>query len=57
MMKFKVLLGESEIASECDTFALYKITDIPQGPAGSQEFDVTFQINEDNNLTVTATHV
>ena len=35
MVKFKVLLGESEIASECDTFALYKITDIPQGPAGS----------------------
>ena len=35
MVKFKVLLGESERASECDTFAMYKITDIPQGPAGS----------------------
>lgn len=57
MMKFKVLLGESEIASECDTFAMYKITDIPPGPAGSQEFELTLQINEDNNLKVTATHV
>ena len=32
------------------------LKNIPPGPAGREKFDVTFEINSDGILTVTATH-
>ena len=34
----------------------FDLDNIPPGPAGQEEFDVTFEINSDGILTVTAAH-
>ena len=34
----------------------FSLKNIPPGPAGREKFDVTFEINSDGILTVTATH-
>ena len=34
----------------------FNVENIPPGPAGQEKFDVTFEINSDGILTVSATH-
>ena len=56
-MVIKVLQGEEEQASKCHEIAEYKININSQEPAGSHKIQVTFKVDENGLLTVTASSV
>ena len=56
-MVIKVLQGEEQQASKCHEIAEYKININSQEPAGSHKIQVTFNVDENGLLTVTASSV
>ncbi|CAG0884114.1 unnamed protein product [Cyprideis torosa] len=52
--RFRVYEGESAVATDNDLLGEFKLTDVPPKPKGEAEFDVTFDIDEDGILKVTA---
>lgn len=53
-MKFHIVQGEREIASDCRSLAHFELKNIPKGKAGSAKIEVTFAIDADGILAVTA---
>ena len=49
-----VLMGTFEMASDNESLGQFNITGIPKAPRGTPQIEVTFQIDIDGNLTVTA---
>jgi molecular chaperone HscA len=52
--KIHVIQGESERVSECRSLAYFELKGIPSLPAGQPRIDITFKIDVDGLLTVTA---
>ena len=50
----KIVKGDREKASENDTLGKFHVKGVPPGPAGSQIYSITFKIDADSNLTVSA---
>ena len=50
-----VLQGENYLASECHKVASTKLTGIPKKPKGIEKINVTYSVDENGLLTVTAT--
>ena len=53
-MSIEVLQGNFERASECHKIAEMKLEGIPEGPAGSQKIHLTYAIDINGVLKVTA---
>lgn len=49
-----VLQGRSDVAADCVSLAKFEVTGLPPGPKGVPEIDVTFEIDLNAILTVTA---
>lgn len=54
---FPVFEGERAVASMNNELGSFSLKDIPLGPKGSQQFAVTFSVDGNGILTVTAKHV
>ncbi|AIF81593.1 chaperone protein HscA [endosymbiont of Acanthamoeba sp. UWC8] len=53
-LKIHVIQGESEKVSECRSLAHFELKGLPQLPAGEPRIEITFKIDADGILTVTA---
>ena len=53
-VSIKVLQGQSECVDECHLISTCKLDGIPPGPAGSQKIKVTYSVDSDGLLTVSA---
>jgi molecular chaperone HscA len=53
-MKFHILQGERELAADCRSLAHFELKNIPKGKAGTAKIEVTFAIDADGILAVTA---
>ena len=53
-IKFNVLQGEREFAKDCHHIASFELQNLPQKPAGTVKVEVTFTLDVNNILSVTA---
>lgn len=53
-MNFRVIQGESSIAKNCDDLAFFELKGIPSLPAGMARVEVTFSVDINGILTVSA---
>ncbi|CAG0898252.1 unnamed protein product, partial [Cyprideis torosa] len=53
-VSFRVYEGESAVTKDNDLLGQFELTDVPPKPAGEAAFDVTFDIDENGILEVTA---
>lgn len=53
-MKFHILQGERELAADCRSLAHFELKNISKGKAGTAKIEVTFAIDADGILAVTA---
>ena len=52
--KLVILQGEAELAKDCLALGTLNITGLMPGPMGSQGVDVTFSLDQDGQLSVSA---
>ena len=55
-MSWAHIAGERTMTKDNKILGSFNLKNIPPGPAGQEYFVVTFEINSDGILTVTATH-
>jgi molecular chaperone HscA len=53
-IKFHILQGEREIAKDCRSLAKFEISNLPAKPAGTIKVEVTFSVDANGILTVSA---
>lgn len=56
-MQFHVIQGEREMTSDCRSLIRFELKDLPQMPAGRVKIELTFSIDADGILSVTAEDV
>ena len=56
-VSIQVYEGERPLVKDCHFLGKFDLVDIPEGPRGSQKFKVTFAIDEDGILNVSAYHI